>query len=96
MDVRRWMAWVGSAADDLVVVARAENAAKGLEEAVKRFRRMGAPLAIADLAVTGDDLIAAGVKKGPMVGKTLRRLLDIVVENPTLNTKAELLLRIDE
>jgi tRNA nucleotidyltransferase (CCA-adding enzyme) len=41
--------------------------------------------------VTGDDLLAAGVRPGPDVGATLERLLDDVLEDPVRNTKAYLL-----
>jgi tRNA nucleotidyltransferase (CCA-adding enzyme) len=53
-------------------------------------------LTVGDLAVTGDDLIAVGLKKGPAVGKTLKKLLELVLEDPTLNTRAQLLARIKE
>lgn len=49
------------------------------------------PVALADLAVTGDDLRAAGVPAGPRLGATLQRLLDAVVEEPARNTRATLL-----
>ena len=96
VEVRRWMAKVGDSADDLVCLARVRGVADGLEKAVARVRESGAPLTVGDLAVSGEDLLAAGVTKGPMVGKTLRKLLDIVLEDPTLNTRAELLARIED
>ena len=43
------------------------------------------------LAVSGRDLIDAGMKPGKEIGATLALLLDIVLENPELNTKEELL-----
>lgn len=43
------------------------------------------------LAVTGKDLLALGVKRGPCVGNLLRRLLDLVVEG-TLENRREALL----
>ena len=49
------------------------------------------PVALADLAVRGDDLIAAGVPEGPAVGAALRRLLAAVVEDPSLNERETLL-----
>jgi tRNA nucleotidyltransferase (CCA-adding enzyme) len=49
------------------------------------------PLTLKDLAVTGDDLLAAGVRPGPDVGATLERLLADVLENPSHNTQAYLL-----
>lgn len=43
------------------------------------------------LAVTGRDLIDAGMKPGKELGAVLNRLLEIVLENPEKNTKEELL-----
>jgi len=39
------------------------------------------------MAVTGSDLIAAGMKPGKEVGDLLNILLDMVLENPENNTK---------
>ncbi len=50
-----------------------------------------APVAIADLALRGDDLIAAGIAEGPEIGATLRRLLAAVVDDPALNERETLL-----
>lgn len=43
------------------------------------------------LAVTGSDLIAAGMKPGKEIGNTLNALLELVLENPEKNTKQTLL-----
>ena len=59
-----------------------------------RIEAAGEPVEIRDLAVTGSDLIAAGVEPGPMVGEKLDRLLGRVLEDPSLNTKEELLERL--
>jgi hypothetical protein len=48
-------------------------------------------VALADLAVTGDDLLQAGLVEGPAVGEALRRLLAAVVEDPSLNTREALM-----
>lgn len=49
------------------------------------------PLAVADLAVDGDDLRTAGVPPGRAMGETLAALLEAVVERPELNTRDALL-----
>jgi tRNA nucleotidyltransferase (CCA-adding enzyme) len=54
------------------------------------------PIAISDLALSGDDLREAGVPAGPRLGRTLERLLDAVLENPALNTRAALLDMVEE
>lgn len=52
----------------------------------------GAPLSIGELAISGGELIAEGVvDKGPRVGETMRRLLGLVIEDPSRNTRAALL-----
>jgi tRNA nucleotidyltransferase (CCA-adding enzyme) len=47
---------------------------------------------IKDLAVTGQDIIdQLGFLPGPRIGQLLERLLKVVIENPELNNKAQLL-----
>ena len=48
-------------------------------------------LTIRELAVSGQDLIAAGMQPGKQIGKMLNELLDRVLEDPGLNTKEQLL-----
>jgi hypothetical protein len=48
-------------------------------------------LTLADLAVSGSDLMAAGIPRGPSVGRILHRLLDAVVEDPSVNVTEPLL-----
>ena len=43
------------------------------------------------LAITGSDLIEAGMEPGKEIGATLERLLELVIENPEYNTKEKLL-----
>lgn len=51
------------------------------------------PIALSDLAVTGDDLREAGLVPGPKLGRILHRLLDEVLEHPDVNTFDQLLAR---
>jgi hypothetical protein len=51
------------------------------------------PHRLEDLAVDGSDLIEVGYSEGPKLGRALESLLDDVVEDPTLNTREELLAR---
>ena len=46
---------------------------------------------IAELDITGDDLMAAGVPGGKAVGECLGKLLELVLKDPTLNKKDILL-----
>ena len=48
-------------------------------------------LSLAELAVSGDDLLKAGIPAGKELGDTLRRLLDLVLDGECENTKEELL-----
>ena len=52
------------------------------------------PLTIADLAVDGEDLRAAGVGAGRAMGDTLSALLEAVLDDPTQNTRDALLARV--
>lgn len=47
-----------------------------------------------DLAVGGDDVIAAGMKPGPEVGTVLQRLLDDVIDGECKNEKEALMARL--
>lgn len=42
---------------------------------------------VRDLALNGSDLIALGMQPGPEIGIVLKKLLDLVVEDPSLNQK---------
>ena len=90
--IRRWLAAVGDYADDLLALAPA--AGSQLFESVAAIRATNPPLALKDLAVKGDDLIAAGVRSGPDVGDALARLLEEVLEDPSRNTREYLLSRV--
>lgn len=51
-------------------------------------------LSLKDLAVTGRDLIDAGMQPGREIGEKLEALLELVLENPECNTKEYLLTQI--
>ncbi|HJU72616.1 MAG TPA: CCA tRNA nucleotidyltransferase [Gemmatimonadaceae bacterium] len=65
--------------------------------AARRFYARGVrtayrePIALADLAVDGDDLKAAGIAQGPALGQILASLRDAVLEDPSRNTRDQLL-----
>lgn len=48
-------------------------------------------VSLKDLAVTGSDLIADGMKPGKEIGFVLNQLLEAVIDHPELNTKEKLL-----
>jgi tRNA nucleotidyltransferase (CCA-adding enzyme) len=49
------------------------------------------PVEIGDLAIDGDDLRAAGIPPGPLLGRILAQLLAAVLEDPSRNTREWLL-----
>ncbi len=92
--VRHWLAAVGSAADDLLVIADVAGEGLGLSGAVSRVRASGAPLTLGDLAISGSDIMRAGVEEGPEVGRTLRTLMHEVLDDPAANERERLLARV--
>ncbi len=88
---RRWMAEVGSSVDDLIWLWQLSERPFDLEATVRRIRESGAPLTIGDLAISGNDLLSAGVEEGPKMGRVLGMLLELVLEEPEKNTRATLL-----
>ena len=51
-------------------------------------------ISLKDLALTGSDLIQAGMKPGKEIGEVLQYLFEIVLENPECNTKEILLKKV--
>jgi tRNA nucleotidyltransferase (CCA-adding enzyme) len=88
--VRHWLAEVGAAADDLLAIAQAEGWGGELADVAARIRHSKAPLTIADLAISGKDIVALGIPEGPDIGVILQALLDLVLEHPEWNTREEL------
>ena len=98
--LRRWAATIGRTHfADFMRVAAARWMAEGdafNAGTVNAYRRgthiaFNDPLSIADLAVDGSDLMELGIPAGPQIGQTLRRLLDVVVDDPSRNTRDVLL-----
>ena len=88
--VRRWLSALGGPIA-LDVAAAAAPADAALAGAAARALEARVPLSVADLAVTGEDLLGAGVPPGPAVGLALRRLLEAVLDEPERNTQDDLL-----
>jgi tRNA nucleotidyltransferase (CCA-adding enzyme) len=89
--VRRWLATSGSAADDLLQLWRLRRDMDAPWSGVAaEIRRRGDPLTRGDLAIDGNDLIALGVPRGPRLGEVLDRLLDRVLDDPSLNSREQL------
>lgn len=65
-----------------------------IEELYREICRMKQCVSLKDLAVNGRDLIEAGMSPGKEIGEKLKELLELVIENPGLNDKKELLRRL--
>ncbi|MGQ0703194.1 MAG: CCA tRNA nucleotidyltransferase [Gemmatimonadales bacterium] len=93
--VRRWLAAVGEAAPDLRLLAgyrRGSDPPWG--RVVDGIRARGEATSRSELAITGDDLVQAGIAPGPGLGGLLARALEAVLEDPGLNTRERLLERV--
>jgi tRNA nucleotidyltransferase (CCA-adding enzyme) len=89
--VRRWLAAVGGAADDLVALYRLRRGTDAPWLATMHaIRERRDPLTRGDLAVGGRDLESLGIR-GRAVGETLAALLERVLEDPAANTRERLL-----
>lgn len=62
-----------------------------LQRRISEVRKQDMALKVTDLKVSGEDLMNIGIEKGPKIGIMLNELLDMVVEDPTLNRKDILL-----
>lgn len=65
-----------------------------IEEIYKEIVRNKECVSLRSLAITGKDLIDAGMEPGKEIGEKLNELLELVIENPELNTKEKLMERI--
>lgn len=62
-----------------------------LQDRIQQVQEAAAALSLKDLAVTGNDLIAAGIPAGKAMGAILRELFETVTDSPEMNTKEKLL-----
>ena len=104
-DLRRLLAKIGEKnMHDLLLVRRADAAAHAPEAAARltaladederilhEITAERGCLHVKDLAVSGNDLLALGLKPGAAVGETLSRLLDLVLDEEVPNEKGALL-----
>jgi tRNA nucleotidyltransferase (CCA-adding enzyme) len=101
--VRRFVLRVGSdLLPDLFALRAADDVASGVVDPARggwqELRRRaeaavaGDPMEARHLALNGDDLVAElGLQPGPEIGGLLAALLDAVLEDPTLNSRDQLL-----
>ncbi|MBR1993880.1 MAG: HD domain-containing protein, partial [Firmicutes bacterium] len=105
--LKRWMNKLGAdVLQEILEIKLADNIGTGnmSDELGRKFsdiRDMMADIiaqqqcfSLKDLAVKGDDLIAAGMKPGPEVGDMLQRMLDDVIDEECENEKEALMARL--
>lgn len=90
-------------AHDLLNLREADHMGKGNEQAtrmmVDKMRNLvnqetasQAVFSPKDLAINGNDIIKElGISSGPQVGEVIKKLMDLVIEHPSLNNRQELL-----
>jgi tRNA nucleotidyltransferase (CCA-adding enzyme) len=100
--VRRFIARVGREnIDDLLALREADGLSRGDEKTLDQNRAIkarvegildsDAAFKIRDLAITGADVMELlQIKEGPNVGRILKELFDIVLENPECNSRESL------
>lgn len=99
--IRRFMRQVGLAhIDDILDLREGDRLGSGARKTSWRLEELKArmieqlhqPMDVTDLAIDGNDLMQElGIKPGPELGKILKALFEVVLENPELNTKDQLL-----
>ena len=62
-----------------------------IEKNIKALMLENFPHSIKELYIKGDDLLSIGIKKGPIIGNLLNKLLDVVLEEPSKNNKDDLI-----
>lgn len=62
-----------------------------IEERIKNIISSKEPLSIKDLSISGKDIISLGINPGKEIGIILNKLLELVLENPDLNSKDKLI-----
>ncbi|HEU4587055.1 MAG TPA: CCA tRNA nucleotidyltransferase [Gemmatimonadales bacterium] len=95
--VRRWLARVRGAADDLMALWRLRHGTTApWAGTVAEIRERGDALTRGQLALNGADLQALGIPRGPRIGELLDALLDRVLADPALNTRERLTALVQE
>lgn len=103
--VRKWLNKIGEDNfRDLLKVREADIKAQNLNyyqerhEKLERIKHIFEEVlkeeecfTVKDLAINGNDLIQIGIKEGVVIGDILKRLLDMVLDDPSLNNKNNLI-----
>ena len=76
--------------------AQGDNEAESAENVLNMVIKRGDCLFVKDLALSGKDLICIGLKPGKEMGLVLNSLLDMVINDPKLNTREILIKTVKE
>ncbi|MCR4675487.1 MAG: CCA tRNA nucleotidyltransferase [Lachnospiraceae bacterium] len=104
-NMRRMMNRVGSEnIEDLLTIKRGDAAGQSeyqieeknnyileLERLYKEVLKDEEAVTVKDLKINGKDLMDLGIKKGPKIGEILHTLLELVIEDPSMNDREILL-----
>lgn len=88
--------WIDLAAHSNFQMEEKISQIRGLETMYGKIMEDGDCLSMKDLAISGKDLKEMGIESGPGMGEILGKLFDIVIENPQLNKRDELIKRVEE
>ncbi len=81
----------GASAERLATLWEVFGGAPAAARALRHEAATHPPLTVTDLALTGEDVMATlGTGAGPQVGRTLRALLEHVLDHPEENTRSAL------
>lgn len=61
-----------------------------LQLRISEVRAKDMAIKLSDLRINGNDLVEMGIPKGPKVGEILNKLLEMVIDDPMLNSKEKL------
>ena len=87
LDIKRADVMAQSEHSRQIKLEKLESLRRSYEEVLEQ----GMCICLKDLAITGTDLIKAGMKPGQELGKVLEQLLEVVLEDPDMNEKDKLL-----
>ena len=94
IDMRRTVKEAGHKMMPLLLEMRRAKGLKDNKELYQTVIDNGYCTSISELNINGKDLMDAGIPKGALIGSTLERLLELVIEKPELNTRESLLLEV--
>lgn len=93
-DMRRTVKEAGHKMMPLLLEMRRAKGLKDNKDLYQTVIGNGYCTSISELNINGKDLMDAGIPKGALIGSTLERLLELVIEKPELNTRESLLLEV--